>query len=417
MFLAPLLVLVSSAPEPPLRETALLDYLARPSPASWRVVETTGRRTRVELISGTEYGRPWRHDLLIQSPARPVATKGAILYVTGDGPAPGDELDLAFLSAASGLTIAMLFDVPVQPLDLGAGPMREDDLIAETFTRHLADNGRTVPLLFPMTRAALRAMDATQALTGADRFVVTGASKRGWTTWLAGVSGDPRIRGVAPMVYDNLNLPEQMRRQREAWGGYSEMIEDYTRRGLQAKLETPAGARLSRSVDPYAYLDRLRAPVLVVNGTNDRYWTVDSFSAYGPRIPTPTWNLEVPNNEHGLTDRARLVGTIGAFARRALAGGVERPRWTLARTPGGLSFAVAGLRPNGVGVWTARSATRDFRSARWTRSATTTGSKGEEKVSADAARPFLAAFIEATMRGPNGPFVLTSPVTVFPPKG
>ncbi|MER3496661.1 MAG: hypothetical protein C4320_07775, partial [Armatimonadota bacterium] len=47
----------------PLRETALLDYLARPSATSSRVVSQEGGRTRMELQSGEEYGRMWRHVL------------------------------------------------------------------------------------------------------------------------------------------------------------------------------------------------------------------------------------------------------------------------------------------------------------------------------------------------------------------
>ncbi|RYG78370.1 phenylacetic acid degradation protein, partial [bacterium] len=236
------LLFMSVAGSPP--PSPLGAYLARPEAWSSRVAATTPERTTIELISGEEYGHTWRHQLLIQRPKRPSPdAKGAILYVTGDGPRAGDELELNLLSNASGLTIAMLFDVPNQPLALpnadgtASEAKREDELIAETFARNIEDGGKTPPLLFPMTRAAMRAMDAVQKETGLDRFVVIGASKRGWTTWLAGTTGDPRIRGIAPMVYDNLNLPAQMRGQIAAWGGYSEMIEAYTALGLQAKLE------------------------------------------------------------------------------------------------------------------------------------------------------------------------------------
>ena len=403
------------------KPTPLATYLAAKDPAyAWRYRERTDRRDTIELTSGTALGVVWKHELLVQRPVRPTpGVRGAILFITGDGPTAGDELDLNLLSNASGLTIAMLFDVPNQPID----DRREDDLIAETFARNIEDGGKTPPLLFPMTRAAIRAMDALGSAGGYDRFVVTGASKRGWTTWLTGVSGDPRVKGIAPIVYDNLNLPKQMEGQMRAWGKYSEMIEDYTARGLQAKLGTPAGQRLAASVDPYSMLDKLKAPVLVVNGTNDRYWPVDAIKAYWPAVKTPKWILEVPNNPHGLKDRARLVATVGAFARASLSGRVAKPEWTFSRGSGEVTFTVKRLPGvQRLDVWRATSATTDFRDAKWTRdpSAGLLPPKGGNRGSSRVASVDLgsaaheAIFAEATVRGADGrTFTVSSPVEVI----
>ena len=88
----------------------------------------------------------------------------------------------------------------------------------------------------------------------------------------------PRVAGIAPMVYDNLNIPVQMKHQIASWGKYSAMIDDYTRRGLQAKLNTKVGQKLSAMVDPYTYRRSIKVPTLIVNGGNDPYWTVDGIS-------------------------------------------------------------------------------------------------------------------------------------------
>lgn len=65
--------------------------------------------------------------------------------------------------------------------------------------------GAIVSALFPMTKSVIRAMDTVQAWASEyhqqdiRKFVVVGASKRGWTAWLT-AAVDSRVVAIAPIV-------------------------------------------------------------------------------------------------------------------------------------------------------------------------------------------------------------------------
>src|SRR5258705_3204885 len=103
---------------------------------------------------------------------------------------------------------AVITHVPNQPLYNGKS---EDALIAYTLDQYLKTGDETWPLLFPMAKSAIRGMDAVQAPAEKEfnqrieKFVVAGASKRGWTTWLTGAV-DPRVKAIEPIVIAMLNM-------------------------------------------------------------------------------------------------------------------------------------------------------------------------------------------------------------------
>jgi len=254
------------------------------------------------------------------------------------------------------------------------GGRKEDDLISETWLRYLATGDATWPLLFPMTKSAVRAMDAVEAIVkregngSIDGFVVTGGSKRGWTSWLTAVA-DKRVVAVAPMVIDVLNFRPQMKYQLETWGRFSEQIEDYTRKGLiKTGEETPREAELRRMMDPYTYRGLLALPKLLIHGTNDRYWVVDATQFYWDDLVGPKYVLKLANAGHGL-DGGRLLAlsTLAVFFRHA-AGGAPLPQlaWAQADAGNGWSLSVrSSVKPQAARLWVARSATKDLRDAKW----------------------------------------------------
>ncbi len=167
-----------------------------------------------------------------------------LLFITGGGTggkSDDDDHKQAFaLTRVTGSRVALLHQVPNQPL---LGEKTEDALIAETFVRYLETKDKNWPLLFPMVKSAVRAMDAVQAWDRergkgeVKQFVVAGASKRGWTTWLTGAV-DNRVIAIAPMVIVMLNIATQGPNQLDVWGQYSEQIDDYVNRGLMDGLGT-----------------------------------------------------------------------------------------------------------------------------------------------------------------------------------
>ena len=117
------------------------------------------------------------------------------------------------------------------------------------------------------------------------------------------------------MVINMLNMAAHDKLQRESFGKYSEEIQDYTQRGLQALLFTEKGAALRSIVDPIAYRNQLPQPKLIILATNDAYWPVDSLNLYWNDLQGDKYILYVPNNGHGIQDYPRVTASIAALQR------------------------------------------------------------------------------------------------------
>ena len=169
----------------------------------------------------------------------------------------GDEAKIgAMIATSTQSLVACVLQVPNEPL---FGGKNEDEIIAYTYDKYLKGEGDDWPLLLPMVKSAVRAMDTVQRVAkdkyaqDIKGFMLTGGSKRGWTSWLTAASGDTRVKAIAPFVIDVLNMGDQMRQQMATYGGYSNQVQDYTDLKIQDRMNTPAGQRLLALVDPYAY--------------------------------------------------------------------------------------------------------------------------------------------------------------------
>jgi PhoPQ-activated pathogenicity-related protein len=220
------------------------------------------------------------------------------------------------------------------------------------------------------------------------------------------------------MVIDMLNMREQTDHQLATWGDYSYKIEDYTRRGLQKRMNTEGGESLRSIVDPYNYRDRLKQPKLIILGTNDHYWPLDALNLYWDGLNGDKHILYVPNNGHGLTDYPRLVASLAALHAQA-AGGPALPKldWQFERGDGKLLLRVKSDQPpRRVAMWSASSASRDFREARWTSSASRQDGEAHVCELAAPQSGFAAMFAEAVYDGEKGPIFLSTNVRILEPQ-
>lgn len=368
----------------------LQKYVSRPETVyRWELLGKTTQGTStiydLNLVSQDWQGIVWEHQLQVYQTENAKPAETMLLWNQGGRASEGSIAFGLELARKIGTPVGFLYGVPKQPLFDGK---KEDTLIAETFVRYLETKDEAWPLLFPMVKSVVKAMDALQEFSDREwklpvkKFVISGASKRGWTTWLTAAS-DARVKAIAPMVIDTLNMREQTPYQFKSFGHYSEQIRDYTERGLVPMPDTPEAKRLWSMVDPWVYRERLTMPKLMINGANDQYWTTDALNLYWDDLLGDKWVTYVPNAGHNLEqrgpngekDRSRAVNALAAFTKHNITdSALPKLSWKHddANDKARLTIA-ADQAPKAARLWVASAPNRDFRLARWNEQALESG--------------------------------------------
>ena len=384
-------VVVGAFGQPVTGETALDRYIAKPDDAySWTLhsvseQERDGARYllyTLELTSQSwrapyEVDRAvWKHWLSIIKPEG-ASGRTALLNI-GSGrngrPAPTSIRERTLRMALETNSVAAeLGQVPNQPLHFadsrGHGRF-EDDLIAYSRVKYIVTGDEEWLVRLAMVKSAVRALDAVQEFLASeaggglviDDFVIAGASKRGWTTWLVGVV-DERVTAMMPLVIDALNTEAVTRKHYAANGFFSNSLGDYVRHGLYPHmLGTPAMARILEIEDPYLYRQRRRMeiPKFVVNATGDQYFLPDNSRLYFGELPQEKYLRYVPNAKHNLAGSDAVESMI-AFYRSVLEG-ERRPSFDWQIDGKGWIRVEARDEPSEVLLWTAHNPeSRDLR--------------------------------------------------------
>src|SRR5688572_23249610 len=375
----------AQAPQPRRSETALDRYVAAPdSSFAWKVLRelpaegataTLLEMTSQKGLTEKEVERPlWTHWLTVVRPAAVTSDIG-FLFITGGSldrqpPArpPAWMIDLA---RDTGTVVTELRLVPNQPIVFVDDPLKkprtEDDYIAYTWDKYLRTGDEKWPARLPMTKSAVRAMDAVTAFVASPeggaakvgRFVVAGGSKRGWTTWTT-AAVDSRVVAIVPMVIDLLNVEPSFVHHWRAYGAWSDAVNDYVEHGIMDWMGTPQFRALMKIEEPYEYRDRLTLPKFIVNASGDQFFLPDSSQFYFDDLRGEKQLRYVPNTGHSL-DKTDAIASVHAFYASVVKGGT-RPEVKWSFESDGSIKVITKERPDEVRLWQATNPkARNFR--------------------------------------------------------
>jgi PhoPQ-activated pathogenicity-related protein len=404
-------------------ETALDSYLNNGDKSfKWELKETFVKDdlTFYNILVTSQKWREftWTHQLTLMVPKQNTHDD-ALLFITGGSnkdelPNWNSKKDDKLYDALGGIAntnhaiVALLKQTPNQPF---FGDLTEDALISYTLHNFKKDKDYSWPLLFPMVKSAVRAMDVVQEFSkqklnhDINKFVVSGASKRGWTTWLTGAS-DKRVQAIAPMVIDILNMPVSLDYQIKSWGDYSIQIEDYVKLGIPQNSKTPDGSAITTMIDPYSYRAKLTMPKMIFMGTNDEYWVVDNIKNYLKDIPGNNMLHYVPNAGHDLGGGKQAMEALSAFFGSTI---TNTPYtvcdWKQSSDKKGIQLDIKASSDALVDVilWSANSKDQDLRDDKWT--SKSLGIKNKSKIKVTETYPasgFKAFYVDLKYKTSQG---------------
>lgn len=270
----------------------------------------------------------WWHWLTVVVPDGAKGNTG-MLFIGGGNrkrEQPKKPNDLALQTALlSQSVVADLHNVPNQGLEFVGdtfGLRYEDEIISYGWRKFLEGGAKDEDAVwlarFPMTTAAVRAMDVIETFseqtlgTKVEKFLVAGGSKRGWTTWTTGALDD-RVVAIAPIVIDMLNVVPSFEHHWRAYGAWAPAVNDYVREGIMEWQGSKEYHRLIELTEPYSYRKRLDMPKLIINGTGDQFFLPDSWQFYWDSLVGEKHLRYVPNSEHSMRETDAIPSLVAFY--------------------------------------------------------------------------------------------------------
>ncbi|EBV8958319.1 PhoPQ-regulated protein [Salmonella enterica subsp. enterica serovar Typhimurium var. 5-] len=289
-----------------------------------------------------------------------------------------NEEELSRIAIATRTVVISVSNVPNQVLSYQGvtTPLGEDNSVAYSWKLFIGDTHKyqDASLHIPMAASVSQAFRlAKKELTqqNINKFIVTGASKRGWAAWLTALSA-PDVGAVVPFAMDLLNTQKSLEHMYQSYGkNWPVAFYPYYNQGIDQQVGTDKFARLMRLEDPLTYLntdmgDRLKIDKYIINASGDDFYVPDNSHFYYGLLPGSKSLRVVPNSTHnGILSVAEqsLITFVNRFQEKQ-----KLPEITenvQSRGDGKKELVVNfSEKPVAILQWTARNpAARDFRYA------------------------------------------------------
>jgi PhoPQ-activated pathogenicity-related protein len=344
-------------------------------------------------------GALWTHQVMVVIPKKLTITNMSTVVMTGGcnadhgngtGPAPPTAKD-EYLAVADNIAyqtggiVVAVYQIPNCKMHFPSDPSgkarEEDALIAWAWYEYIQDpqhNPEWLPRL-PMAKAGFQCMKAVEQylsqkkIANINGWLVSGASKRGWTSWIVGAVTPtpdlPNVIAIAPLVPIVPDLIPEIHRQWKSYDGFTFAFTDYTAINFTQFLDGPEFSSALEIIDPIHYGERLaQIPKVVVLSSDDEFMQFDWSDIWYEKLTGEKHLLIAPNSEHSLASGIpEILACLSAFYVSLAKGLTERPSFTYDynNSTGAITVTIPDNIPHGKVVLrhaqTMQSERRDFR--------------------------------------------------------
>lgn len=220
------------------------------------------------------------------------------------------EDELSRIALDTRTVVISVSNVPNQLLTYQGEPtaLGEDDSVAYSWKLFLNDPQKYsnaslhIPMAASVSQAIRLAKRELVSLT-ITKFILTGASKRGWAAWLTALS-DPDVIAVVPFAMDLLSTKQSLEHMYQSYGNnWPIAFYPYYKQGIDQQIGSKNFANLMTLEDPLDYLhtdlqDRLNIPKYIINASGDDFYVPDNSHFYYGQLPGIKSLRVAPNSTH-----------------------------------------------------------------------------------------------------------------------